>query len=77
MTIASALCSKQRRLGLSVPKLAKRLKVSIGTVYKTLAGSRPNARTAKKFAKFLEMSVEKVLGAKRKSKVRARRGRKR
>ena len=66
MTIATLLKKKQKKLKLSTYKLATKLHISFVSVQRGLdASSRPNVRTAAKYAKLLGLSLaalEKKLG---------------
>lgn len=66
MPIAALLKKKQKQLKLSTGQLAKKLRISFVSVQRVLAASsRPNVRTAAKYAKFLGLTaaaLEKKLG---------------
>ena len=83
MSLAKALTAKQSALGIpSILQLSKKIGVAYGSLYFLLQGKHsPNARTVKKYAKFLKVSPEDVValsaksgkkGAKAKPKAKAK-----
>jgi len=62
MSLAKALIAKQQSLGIpSILQLSKKIGVAYGSLYFLLQGKHsPNARTVKKYAKFLKVSPDEV-----------------
>ncbi len=78
MTIAKAILAKQRALKISTKaKLAKKIGVSLSTLYNMLGDSHGvDSRTLNKYAKFLDWPLKKVLlGAPRQQHSKIRPGR--
>ena len=63
MSLAKALIAKQQSLGIpSILQLSKKIGVAYGSLYFLLQGKHsPNARTVKKYAKFLKVSADDVV----------------